>query len=63
MLPSPKERRQQIQSRYPTWPRHTLGTHFRHQCQLFADRPYLMTMDRSYTYRDTWNMCWKTAKA
>lgn len=63
MLPSPEERRQQIQSRYPTWPRHTLGTHFRHQCQFFADRPYLMTMDRSYTYRDTWNMCWKTAKA
>ncbi|OUM85033.1 MAG: AMP-dependent synthetase [Bacillus thermozeamaize] len=63
MIPSPEERRQRLTSRFPSWPRRTLGAHFRVHCREFAERPYLIASDRIYTYRETWERCWTAAKA
>jgi len=63
MMPSPEERRQRLTSRFPSWPRRTLGAHFRVHCREFAERPYLIASDRTYTYRETWERCWTAAKA
>ncbi|MBX6395715.1 MAG: AMP-binding protein, partial [Alicyclobacillaceae bacterium] len=63
MVPSPEERRRLLETRFPTWPRRTLGSHFRERCQEFAERPFLMTAEGVSTYRDTWEQSWKIAKA
>ncbi|MDI3327508.1 MAG: class I adenylate-forming enzyme family protein [Alicyclobacillaceae bacterium] len=63
MVPSAEERRRHLTSRFPSWPRRTLGSHFRVHCREFAERPFLITSGSVYTYRETWEQCWKAAKA
>jgi fatty-acyl-CoA synthase len=62
MIPSPAERRTQLERRYPDWPRRTLGQHFAAVCEEFADRPMLMTPEGIYTYSEVWRRALAAAK-
>ncbi|CAB3394240.1 class I adenylate-forming enzyme family protein [Kyrpidia spormannii] len=63
MVRSPSERRRWLESRFPTWPRRTLTSHMQEMCREFADRPFIMTADRNYSYREVWQQARSVAKA
>lgn len=51
---SAAERREALESQYPTWARETLATHFSKACATYTDRPFIHTEDETNTYGEIW---------
>jgi fatty-acyl-CoA synthase len=60
---SVEERRNALESQYPTWPRRTLANHFSEQAKRFGSRPLLITESGSYTYEEVWRQGRRYAKS
>ncbi|WP_407058206.1 class I adenylate-forming enzyme family protein [Tigheibacillus jepli] len=61
-LPSPAARRAALEKQFPTWPRHTLATHFSNTCEKYANREFIGTIDDTATYKEIWEKAWQYAK-
>lgn len=61
--PSPTQRRDALERRYPVWPRHTFARHFAEQCKTYGERPLLLTPSQSLTYAEVWDKAWQLARA
>jgi fatty-acyl-CoA synthase len=51
-VPPPAERRRRLEARYPTWQPRTLSQALDAAAAEFGDRPFVITDERTYTYRD-----------
>lgn len=60
---SVQERRRQLESQYPQWPRRTIASHFFAQAEKFADQPLLITEDRTSTYEQVMEESRRLARA
>lgn len=54
LLARARQRRDNLESAYPVWPRHTIPEHFRLQAKKFPDRELLVTPSESITYSQHW---------
>lgn len=63
MFASAESRRQDMERRYPVWPRVTLGQHFRERALEYADRPLLLMPDNAYSYKEMWEAACRVAKS
>lgn len=58
-----KDRRTALEEDFPTWPRHTLATHFSVACEKYQDRPFLYIEDSTTSYKEIWENAFRYAKA
>lgn len=54
MTESAQKRRDDLESNYPLWPRHTIASHFRAQAAKYPERDLVVTSERHITYGDLW---------
>lgn len=56
-------RRATLKEQLPTWPRHTIASHFSEACEKYKDRPFLYISDTTTTYGEIWENARQYAKA
>src|SRR5699024_6115634 len=54
LMQSVEERRNNIESRFPEWPRDTVARHFEKAAQAYAEKPFLYINNEKHTYEDIW---------
>jgi fatty-acyl-CoA synthase len=52
MTPTPAERREELERRHPEWVERTISQQFDHAAEEFAERPFFITAERTYTYAE-----------
>ncbi|CDQ38520.1 class I adenylate-forming enzyme family protein [Virgibacillus salexigens] len=62
-FPTAAERRKELESSYPAWPRNTISRHFSKAVDQYGTLPYLYIHGETYTYQTIWDQALIYAKA